>query len=241
MVCRSHSQLFLNGEAELKYLKHLVDPEKTAIDVGANHGVYSYWLARYAGKTIACEPHPSLANYLESAFGDKIEVINAAISDTDGEITLSVPGATGDEQNYRGSIQAETVSGFADVTTYTVQMVTLDEIASKNVGFIKIDVEGHENAVLRGAKRLLSEDRPVILVEAEEQHRSNTVRDVREYLEQLDYAGFFCIGNSIRSIAEFDPLVHQNTSNDYGSEYINNLIFIPKEKSNSFINSRLAT
>ena len=190
MALRSNIQL-LTGEKELKYLKHLVDRNRSAIDVGANHGVYSYWLLRYASKTIACEPHPLLVDYLHTAFGERIDVVNAAISDMQGDITLSVPDASGNEQSYRGSIQSETVSGFEATVDYQVKMITLDEIAPENVGFIKIDVEGHEQSVLRGAKNVLANSRPTVLVEAEEKHCANTVRDVAKYLAEFDYRGYF--------------------------------------------------
>ena len=51
---RAHANLY-SGEKELKYLKRLVPSGNIAIDVGANKGVYSYWMAKYARRTIAFE------------------------------------------------------------------------------------------------------------------------------------------------------------------------------------------
>ena len=63
----------------------------------------------------------------------------------------------------------------------------LDYYGLEDVGFLKIDVEGHELAVLRGATETISRSYPSILVEAEDRHRPGTVADVCEYLSLFGY------------------------------------------------------
>ena len=86
-----YSQLWtVGGEYELKILKRIVPKGCLAIDVGANSGVYSFHLSRFASKVIAFEPgshyHAKLAN-----LGRKIELRTEALSDETGEGKLSIP------------------------------------------------------------------------------------------------------------------------------------------------------
>ncbi|HEX5472603.1 MAG TPA: FkbM family methyltransferase [Lacipirellulaceae bacterium] len=104
-----------------------------------------------------------------------------------------------------------------------------DGCADRGPNFIKIDVEGHELAVLEGAHRTLESHHPTILVECEARHRPNgDVRPVFDFLESLGYAGsFFCHGAQ-RPIAEFDPAVHQRIDSAHDplpSGYVNNFAF----------------
>jgi len=65
-----------------------------------------------------------------------------------------------------------------------VETVTLDSLALRNVTFIKIDVEGHELEVLRGATETLRANRPVMMIEI----RDHNLTPVRELLDGLGYA-----------------------------------------------------
>ena len=68
-------------------------------------------------------------------------------------------------------VEAENTLNGASVDEIEVPRITLDSLGQDAVGFIKIDVEGHEVDVLAGAREILRRDRPAILVEAEERHR----------------------------------------------------------------------
>ena len=60
----------------------------------------------------------------------------------------------------------------------------LDDQHLDNVGLIKIDVEGHELAVLHGAADTLTRNRPAVVVEAEERHHPNAVAEITELLTE---------------------------------------------------------
>jgi hypothetical protein len=73
----------------------------------------------------------------------------------------------------------------------TVTVRKHDDYGMSDVAFIKIDVEGHEVAVLEGASDTIARNRPVLLIESEDRHRKNAVADVEVFLKQRSYAGFF--------------------------------------------------
>jgi hypothetical protein len=98
-----------------------------------------------------------------------------------------------------------------------------------NVGFIKIDVEGHEAAVLRGASRLIEQSAPTLLIEIEQRHIQGPIQDVFNMVAEMGYAGFFLKDWVLRSIATFDleedQLKHLHKL--HSRRYINNFIFMP--------------
>lgn len=111
----------------------------------------------------------------------------------------------------------------------------LDDLQLDDIGLDKIDVEGHELAVLRGAVDTLRRNRPAVVVEAEERHHPNAVAAIAELLTGLGYAGYFDIDGVRRAVDEFDPAEHQNPANigdrqdDWQTHgvYVNNFVFLP--------------
>jgi Methyltransferase FkbM domain len=116
-----------------------------------------------------------------------------------------------------------------------VQVKRLDDLGLDNVGLIKIDVEGHELAVLRGAAHTLRRHQPTLVIEAEERHHPGAVAAVTEFLGGLGYTGYFDIDGTRRPINEFDPGIHQSSANIAGWKdgwathgiYVNNFVFLP--------------
>jgi FkbM family methyltransferase len=139
----------------------------TFIDVGANIGAMALpTAARFRKwKVLAFEAHRGLSQVLAAnAFNnglDNVEVTQAAIGDKAGLAQFPSPPLSA-VANF-GSTGFDT----ADKTAVeTVRMATLDEVAPGDTRFVKVDVEGFEPMVLRGAQRLLRERRPVWLLEA---------------------------------------------------------------------------
>lgn len=229
----SKHRLMGKPEAELDLLPILVDPNRIAVDIGAHSGLYSEALSKIATHVIAVEAIPPLAQNLQRLL-PHVEVINAAISDKDGEITLAMP------EGHLGlaSVAHANFAGSARVNKINVPARSLDSILqsrSDAVGFIKIDVEGHELAVLEGARKTIASHRPVMLIEAEERHQLGTVKALFNYFSDLNYSGFFLDG-ILRSLESFDSSTHQNISDadiplldtgQYTGRYCNNFVFIP--------------
>lgn len=223
------------GERELHLLPLLCDPRSVSVDVGANRGIYTYFLRKYSAGVLAIEANPTYVAMIERVFGKKVPVLQAAASERTDRVTLWIP----QDKMAQGmaTVERENPVAFGDCTSIEVPCITLDSIALNRVGFIKIDVEGHELSVLKGAAKLLARDAPTLLIEVEERHRDNAVASVRTFLEAYDYDGFFLLDGKLQPIDRFDAATYQNPVNlDHGRNkeqrlpYINNLLFINHDK-----------
>jgi len=81
----------VHDESEIELLPFLVDPERQAIDVGANIGRYTLPLSRRAAHVHAFEPHPRLAAVLRATFPSRATIYEAAASDRNGMTQLHIP------------------------------------------------------------------------------------------------------------------------------------------------------
>lgn len=234
-------------EPELRLLPYLCDSRKTSLDIGASEGLYMAHLLGLSEHCIAFEARPWQAAALKSVLARVTRhatVESVALSDSAGETKLRIliedPGrSTIEESNL-----LEDEDG-SDCNEVVVPVRRLDDYALDNVGFAKIDVEGHELAVLKGGEQTVRRNRPSLLIEIEDRHRENAVRDVTNFLADLDYLGFFLLGGLMRPLSEFDRALHQDSRNIGGWKshwqrkgiYINNFIFVPAERKQKFIQS----
>ena len=97
---------------------------------------------------------------------------------------------------------------------------------------MKIDVEGHEGAVLKGARTLLQGQGPNLLIEIEERHKAGAIEAIREFLTPLGYQGVFYswYDQKFISVEQFQAWVHQRSSDLMTSRYSNNFIFSRSEE-----------
>lgn len=227
-IWRALRARFSDQAAELSAARRGVRRDAVALDVGANKGSYLFWLARWADRAVAFEPQPDLADYLRRATRsvglNNVTVEPWGVSDRSGEARLFLPS--------EGSPEASLVSHTSSVSI-TVPVVRLDDrfTPDEAIAFIKIDVEGAEHAALRGAERILTERRPVLLFESEQRHLGGgDVRDGFESLHRLGYQGWFFHRGALRPVAEFDPAVHQRADQERfwkSPDYVNNFLFRP--------------
>lgn len=152
----------------------LVPPGRNAVDVGANRGMYTYWMGKRAFRVDAFEPQPAFARYIRSAQLRNVRVHETALSDHAGLARLLVPEDDGLARiaSWEGSdsVSAAAEAQLGATRELEVQTRTLDSFNLSDVGFLKIDVEGHELAVLTGAHDTITENRPVVFVESEARH-----------------------------------------------------------------------
>lgn len=221
-------------EVELRVLAALTDPARMAIDVGANTGSYTAALLPLSTRVIAIEPHPRLVRLLRAFPRGRVEVHRAIASDRGGlTLPLEVELVANREADALGHVATGAMR--RGVRRYPTPTLALDDFAGLPVGFVKIDVEGHELAVLQGARQLLARQRPVVLVEAELRHRAGAPQDVFGYLAEQGYTGFFLNGGTALPVAGFSPAL-QDMALLTGyrlreqARYVNNFIFVPDER-----------
>lgn len=143
-------------------LQRVLGRASNAIDVGAHLGTYLQRIVELApqGRHRAVEPVPRKAAWLRRKF-PRVEILELALGDGSGEGELFVAA---DASAYSG-IRRRALGGAA--ATVPVRLARLDDVVAEDagIGFVKIDVNGAELGVLRGAQRLLARDRPFVLLE----------------------------------------------------------------------------
>lgn len=219
---------YMFGEAELRLVRRMADPRRPALDIGANIGTYTYFLERHAAKVSAYEPNPGLAMRLRRIFPD-VDVRARAVSDKPGRLELRIPVEHGRAQHELGSI----VQGFddsADVIRHEVDVVTVDGESFEDVGFIKIDVEQNEIAVLTGARATIERCRPIMMSEVSPLLYGRPIPEVFSFVTDLGYVGWFGYGGGHLPFAEFDPDRHANPERFGTPDFMGgNVFFVPAE------------
>ena len=219
-----------DDEFESRILDLLVDPKREAMDVGANWGQYASRLAELCTQLLVFEPIPRLAFVLKHTLPPNAIVENKAVSNSSRTVKLRIPY---NEEGLSTIDEANSLSSYEEIW---VRTVPLDDYADHNVGFVKIDVEGHELDVLSGAGLLIARHRPVFLIEAEERHRKGTTSELFARFERRNYRGLFVHKHKLLPTSAFDVERFQHTSVFETSggrrsaiPYVNNFIFIPEE------------
>ena len=223
-------------EPELALLKYLVPRDKIAIDVGANNGIYTYALLGITSKVVAVEPNPDYFRELQDLFGSRIDLLADALSDVEGSAELHIPveAALGESL---GTIDNGNPISETNCRHVSVPLKKLESLGLNNVGFIKIDVEGHEEKVIAGGEELIRRCRPILLVEAENRHHPNAVINTVARMERLGYLGLFLNQGLLTPVSAFDPAEHQSQTDIEelwagrlpSKHYCNNSIFLPAE------------
>ena len=166
-----------SDEADFKIISHLISNGSCVVDIGANIGDYTKFFSELVGingRVFSVEPIPLTFEILSSNMKKlklkNVVLINCAISDTKGYVTMEVPlyKKSGGENFYEARIVEEnTKSLFKRIK---VQSRTLDSLFSDSgkISFIKCDVEGHELKCIKGAINIIRNSRPAWLIEFSE-------------------------------------------------------------------------
>jgi FkbM family methyltransferase len=179
-------------EAEFPLLDRFIHPGDRVVDIGANMGLYAKRMAQLVGTSghvTAIEPLPPIFEILERHMRDfpQVSVVHAAVYDHRTEVTMQIPTYPGTHrENWYEShiIPAENVQ--SDRRQFTVQAMTLDDLVTEPVKFIKCDIEGAEMACLRGAQRILVQDRPTWLIEIKPENYADAVH----VFDENGYSGY---------------------------------------------------
>ncbi|MFD0665970.1 FkbM family methyltransferase [Thermocatellispora tengchongensis] len=186
-------------DAELARAAEFVPRGGTAVDVGVWYGPWTAALRRLGCSVVAVEANPRLAALAAAAFPD-VRVVSAAASDASGTARLWLPP---------GGRGAEATASLVHEAGEPVEVrtVTIDELGLSDVRFMKVDVEGHELAALRGAERTVRRDRPLLLVELETRHQDIAL--VIDLLAGWGYSGSVLTEGRWVPLERFDLAAHQ--------------------------------
>ncbi|MDX2362091.1 MAG: FkbM family methyltransferase [Crocinitomicaceae bacterium] len=146
-------------------MKQTIQADSNCIDVGCHKGEILDGIIRLApqGHHFGFEPIPSLYERLKSRYTNKATIYPYALSDASGKSTFQfVKNAPA----YSG-LQKRKYEIEPDIEEINVELKPLDEVipADEKIDFIKIDVEGGEFGVLKGAKEILKKNMPTIIFE----------------------------------------------------------------------------
>lgn len=197
-----------DSEPELALVARLAESDMMSIDVGAHFGIYTYAMSRKSSWVHAFEVVPRLAATLESGYrGDNVTIHRGALSNDIGTVEVRIPLAglgrtTIESSNALAGMKAHT----APVESLWVERRPLDSFGFENVGLIKIDVEGHEECVIRGTLGTLRQSLPALIVELEERHKPGCIAAVTELLTPLGYTRHQWNGHE---------LVHRTTGHNF--------------------------
>ena len=171
-IQQHHAQGAFYEQDILDFVSRYIPSSATVVDVGANVGNHSIYFAQHlnASYVIAFEPmrlqHAILSiNVLLNDLKDIVEVHKLALSDRSGMVRMITPNA---KNLGRSMIAEESVYG-----EWIRTAIGDDVIGDKTVDFLKIDVEGHEMKALIGLSNTIHKNRPVILIEVNNENSEN--------------------------------------------------------------------
>lgn len=184
-----------------KLFKSHVNPDRDVIDVGANVGLFTILAAKNlaGGRILAAEPTEAAfslltANVALNQVRRGVILYNGLVADTDGIGSLNV--VTGQEE-YSSMAQVIHPSAVGQPTqTKTIQTRTLDSLVTEHKlrpALIKIDVEGAEGMVFRGAEKTLRKHRPIVISEFSRpllEKNGSSPEEILSLFERCDYHVF---------------------------------------------------
>jgi FkbM family methyltransferase len=202
VVCHPHFYKVVHGA-------QIVDPEQAEefrnfsrhcakgmvlFDIGAHFGIFSLAAAHFGGRAVAVDPSPTATKMIatEAALNGvakDIKILQAAVSDCAGPVGMLSSGVFSD-----GYFKFARGRAHSDLTQ--TQAFTVDQLAGQ-FGLpthIKIDVEGHEAAVLRGSRSTLRAASPTVFLEIHNEIVAAEGLDPDSTLDELDEVGYAAFG-----------------------------------------------
>lgn len=181
---------------ELSYCKSIIPHRSNIVDVGANTGNHLIFFLGllHPSLIIPIEPVPQAVEILKKNLelnGMSVDPrgLGIAAGKEPGELVLNLDA--GSDLVVASVRETATADG-----RHRVKCVRLDDLVSEKIDFLKIDVEGFEKHVLAGATRILSEDKPLLMIEMHERFREELLK----ILETFNY----------KAIREFPGVGYKN-------------------------------
>ncbi len=230
LLAYSKARDFASGrfrEPELDLVAALVGAGDVAVDVGANHGMWTLALSPAvgeAGRVYSFEPVPFTFGVLSAVVRRgrlaNVTLVNKGCSDRVATMEMTVPlqslGAGDDLQAHLAQRGGEDGDAGESVEV-SCEMTTLDSTLAgiEGVSLLKLDIEGAELLALRGAAGLIARERPAIVCEVDAEFLAGfgqEPRDVVEFLGQWGYEAHRYDGQARRlePVAEPARIGHAN-------------------------------
>ncbi len=186
---------YLDIDSSKPMLKYIPKKNSQIIDIGANIGQTSLYIAQhlrdYNCEIYAFEPFPSTFKKLTQNINDNefknIKLFNQAVGNSNSEINM-VEACETNSGSYRNFSSNDS----SEKSKTLVKQIKLDQqIESFNfVNFIKIDVEGYEFEVLKGAEEIIKKMKPLLFVELNDtnlKNQNSSAIEVLNFIKQLGY------------------------------------------------------
>lgn len=220
---------------ETRFIRQTLKPGMTFVDVGANIGWFSLNAASLVGpegRVFAFEPRSDTfsalrRSFVDNGFLERATLVNAAAGESPGEILI---GWAPEARNPGGTwtlANAELRESFEAMgrTLQSTPVKVLDEVIGDSpVDLIKIDIEGAEPIALRGARRILATQRPLILSELNpivlaEVSRMSPI----QFVGEIERLGYVC-----RSLTDDGPGPRLDATDPGLDRRVTNVIFEPE-------------
>jgi FkbM family methyltransferase len=226
ILCFLHLDLTKNLEYDRLtklILKKVLKEDSNCIDIGCHKGEILELMLTYApkGNHIAFEPLPHLFQNLKSLFDKKVTIHPFALANENGSSTFQfVKNAPA----YSGIKKREYAVENPDIEEIDVELKKLDEVVGSDIkiDLIKIDVEGAEFNVLKGAKNLLKQHKPLVVFEcglgASEFYDTNP-GDVYDYMVDTIGLNLFTLKAFIKNLPSMSKEEFLATYNDKKEYY----------------------
>lgn len=202
IMCYSfdHIAQYINfdGRYEQRELKFILDnfpdrfTNKTVLDIGANIGNHTVAFAPKAKRVFSFEPHPR--NYQLLAINASsflnVTTFNMGVSDKKQTLVAVTPDGNMGGTAITPNAQHAGAAGNA-VEFSLVSLDDMPDVVSQDIGFVKIDVEGHELSALQGMRKILETQKPLIAFEQHADEINNGTSPVIEFLKASGYHYFY--------------------------------------------------
>jgi FkbM family methyltransferase len=209
----------------------LVKNNQNSIDIGANLGLFTFFMSRASKHVFAFEPNPYPLENLKGLVDSNVTVLPIALGNNDGPVEIKIPHHRKGWSSNGASLASKEIN---DGKIINIQCRKLDSLNIENIGLIKIDVEGFEIEVIRGAKDTILKNKPIMIIENEIVHTKDT-NELFTTMNEFGYDKYIC--NSIGKLEKVGNFsVEENQKNairNLDINYIQNFIFIPKENNSA--------
>ena len=243
---------YCSGMPELCILHRFIDYNKNIVDVGAHDGTLSYYFSKFISpdnKVYPFEPNEECFYDLKKLWTITTKVsypwFKVALSNVNVEESVlytpirkqgNIPalGLSSLHEEWINNFDKSIQDAFeANKIKSTIALRRLDDISVSNIGFIKIDVEGHEMQVLEGAENVLRSNKPVMIVEifaGDVKGKIETIEEKYNY-KSFYYTKSYSVKHALFPGHDFSTMRYMMRKDNA----TNNIIFLPKENYQEYL------